>query len=561
MTQLSPGTLAWLATMLLMTLPAVAPAQSLGGKAGVVQRFTLVIGANSGGADRPRLQYAVTDAERFSRVLKELGGVSEANEIVLRQPRLRDLVDAFDLLNKHVVDARRAAQGAGRIEVLLYYSGHADEQGLLLGDDRYSYRTLRDRLDQIPADVRIAILDACASGAFTRLKGGRVRPAFLVDASADMRGHAFLTSSAATEAAQESDRIRASYFTHYLVSGFRGAADLSGDGRVTLNEAYKFAFDETLHRTVDTKGGAQHPSYDIKLSGTGDVVMTDVRQTGATLVLAEELDGRFFIRNAARELIVELYKPRGRKVELGVEAGAYEVRIEQTKGSLLARTQIAEGGRVTLDARQFGMTAVEATRARGGPEAPRSGLAGRHQIDVRTGLWNTSDSDSTTIGTGSIDQSVGLNYTHYLREHFAVTFGVQTASVVLGTSTGPSGTFAGTAALVAVPVGVRWHPRRSRFSGAFRPYVSAKAGPAFGMTQGVFLGSSPSLVGSHRQTTFFTHGGVGFDYFPARSFVIGLSAGYNQMGNFSQPVGLQKNHSGPEVNFSLGFLFGRGRTP
>ena len=100
-----------------------------------------------------------------------------------------------------------------------------------------------------------------------------------------MRGHAFLTSSAATEAAQESDRIRASYFTHYLVSGFRGAADLSGDGKVTLGEAYQFAFNETLGRTVDTKGGAQHPSYDINLSGTGDVVMTDVRQTSATLVL------------------------------------------------------------------------------------------------------------------------------------------------------------------------------------------------------------------------------------------------------------------------------------
>ena len=94
-----------------------------------------------------------------------------------------------------------------------------------------------------------------------------------------MRGHAFLTSSAETEAAQESDRIRASYFTHYLISGFRGAADLSGDGKVTLNEAYQFAFNETLGRTVDTKGGAQHPSYDINMSGTGDVVMTDVRQT------------------------------------------------------------------------------------------------------------------------------------------------------------------------------------------------------------------------------------------------------------------------------------------
>jgi uncharacterized caspase-like protein len=67
--------------------------------------------------------------------------------------------------------------------------------------------------------VRIAVLDACASGAFTRLKGGKPRKAFLVDESASMRGHAFLTSSAATEAAQESDHIGASYFTHYLVSG------------------------------------------------------------------------------------------------------------------------------------------------------------------------------------------------------------------------------------------------------------------------------------------------------------------------------------------------------
>src|SRR5207344_1520004 len=222
----------------------------------------------------------------------------------------------------------------GRVEVIVYYSGHADEQGLLLGSDRYSYRTLRDRLDAIPADVTIAVLDACASGAFTRLKGGKIRPPFLVDESAEMRGHAFLTSSAETESAQESDRIHASYFTHYLVSGFRGAADISGDGRVTLNEAYQFAFNETLGRTVDTRGGAQHPSYDINLSGTGDVVMTDVRQTTATLVLGEDLEGRFFIRTAAQELVVELYKPRGRKVELAIEPGTYDVRVERDKESL-----------------------------------------------------------------------------------------------------------------------------------------------------------------------------------------------------------------------------------
>ncbi len=48
------------------------------------------------------------------------------------------------------------------------------------------------------------------------------------------------------------------------------------------------------------------PAYDIKLSGTGDVVMTDLRQTSAGLVLDEDLDGRFFIRNAERQLVAEL---------------------------------------------------------------------------------------------------------------------------------------------------------------------------------------------------------------------------------------------------------------
>ena len=294
----------------------------------------------------------------------ELGGVTPANEIVLRQPKLRELTDALDLLTRRVNEGRRRA--GGRTEVIVYYSGHADEKGLLLGDDRYSYRTLRDRLDQIPADVRIAVLDACSSGAFTRVKGGKARPAFLVDESSDMRGHAFLTSSSETEAAQESDRIHASYFTHYLISGFRGAADLSGDGKVTLNEAYQFAFNETLGRTVDTKGGAQHPSYDINMSGTGDVVMTDVRQTTATLVLGEELEGRFFIRTAAQELVVELYKPRGRKVELAIEPGDYEVRVERDKESL-----VAADGRRRRRARGAGSAAVRLRAADGADAAAR----------------------------------------------------------------------------------------------------------------------------------------------------------------------------------------------
>ena len=78
-----------------------------------LQRFTLVIGANFGGAERPRLQYAVSDAERFARVLVDLGGVTPANEIVLRQPKLRELLDALDLLSARVTEARRTPAAAG----------------------------------------------------------------------------------------------------------------------------------------------------------------------------------------------------------------------------------------------------------------------------------------------------------------------------------------------------------------------------------------------------------------------------------------------------------------
>ncbi|HXT32327.1 MAG TPA: caspase family protein [Vicinamibacterales bacterium] len=524
-----------------------------------VQRFLLVIGANAGGGDRAKLQYAVSDAERFARVMVELGGVPAAHEVVLRQPRLKDLVEAFDALTARVLEARRTP-GAGRTEVIVYYSGHADEQGLLLAGDRYSYRSLRDRLDQIPADVRIAVLDACASGAFTRVKGGKARPAFLVDESADMRGHAFLTSSAETESAQESDRIRASYFTHYLISGFRGAADLSGDGKVTLNEAYQFAFNETLGRTVDTRGGAQHPSYDINLSGSGDVVMTDVRQTTATLVLGEELDGRFFVRNAAQELVVELYKPFGRKIELGLEPGTYDVRLDREKTSMQAKTRVDEGGRVTLDAKQFGAVALEATHKRG-DDMPHAHYAvdGRNRFELRGGMWRTGP--HVVVGAGG-DGFVGLLYAHHMKENLAITFAISAFAGEAGVSTSPQGQFAGAADVVSVPVGVRWNPFQSKVgAGAIKPYAILTAGPIIGSSAGTFnsKSSTPSVIGAHDEVSAGGQVGGGVDFHVARSVIFGLNAGYNWMVPFEHAVGSRTSYAGAELGLSFGFLFGKGR--
>ena len=329
---------------------------------GALRRFVVIAGANYGGSDRVPLRYAVTDGENFGKVLEEMGGVEAGDLTLLREPGPDRLKGALREVRERV----GAAPRQGRTEVVLYYSGHADEKGLLLGDERFPYQELRREMKSIPTDVRITVLDACESGAITRLKGGRRYESFLIDDSMDMEGYAFITSSSEDEAAQESDRINGSFFTHYLVSGLRGAADVTGDGRVTLSEAYQFAFSETLTRTAGTQGGAQHPAYDINLTGTGDVVMTDVRETSAGVVLGEGLHGRFFIRNANEQLVAELFKPAGRSVELGLEPGRYVVHVERQENLRTSELSLQEGQRLTIQEADLVEAGRERTALRGG---------------------------------------------------------------------------------------------------------------------------------------------------------------------------------------------------
>lgn len=358
-----------------MTFRAIAVAAAFAGLAGsaaaqedapaphgATRRLALIAGANDGGPNRARLRYAMADAERFARVLQQVGGVSGEDAIVLLDPSEASLRASLRELGARAMRAR----GSARTEVVFYYSGHSDEEGLLVRGARVPYTEVRRWLDGLDADVRIAVLDSCSSGALTRRKGGVAAAPFLLDASARLTGQAILTSSSADEASQESDRIGASYFTHYLVTGLRGAADASQDGKVTLTEAYQFAFEETLARTERSRSGAQHPEWDIQLAGAGDLVLTDLRGTGATLVLPTAAAGRFFVRDSGERLVAELRKTAGRPLELALDPGGYRVTRE-TGGKLdEARVAITPGGRTELPGVGFTSVTREATARRGG---------------------------------------------------------------------------------------------------------------------------------------------------------------------------------------------------
>ena len=329
---------------------------------GRINRYVVAVSANNGGAGRPMLRYAESDARSFAKVLKEMGGVLPQNVILVKEPSVVALQKEFANLDAKILQDKASN---GRDEVLVYYSGHADEKGLRLGEETYAWKDLRNRIDALSADVKIAVIDACGSGAITRVKGGKAVPAFMVDQSSDMKGYAFITSSTQDESSQESDKLKGSFFTHSLVSGLRGAGDLSSDGRVTLSEAYQFAFNETLQKTETTLGGAQHPSRDMNLAGTGDVVMTDLRATSAGLDLDESVGGRLYIRDADGELVAELNKKQGHAMSLGLPAGNYTVNLQQKTDYMGATVALVNGKREKISMGNFTSVVAEQTVFRG----------------------------------------------------------------------------------------------------------------------------------------------------------------------------------------------------
>lgn len=345
-------------------------------------RHALVVGANQAGPGSSPLFYAEADAQRVADVLDQLGDVPRGRTEVLLSPTAAQLRGALRGLADDVTRSR--ARGADHVTVLFFYSGHADPDALRLGPATLPYGELKESLTATGADVRLLLLDSCYAGGATRTKGAARAPGFLRDASAevDARGEVVITSSAADEASQESDEVGGSYFTHYLLSGLRGDADASGDGEVTLDEAYRYVFHRTVAHTASTRAGAQHPGFDYDLSGSGDLVLTRLGQRGAALRFSGDDAGRFLVfDDAAKEFVAEVQAVPGRPTRLLVESGRYRVQLREpdalyeqslslrdgaegvvertamravpysedaTKGAMLRTRRLAQGKEITL---------------------------------------------------------------------------------------------------------------------------------------------------------------------------------------------------------------------
>jgi hypothetical protein len=356
-----------------------------------VERFAIVMGNNIGAADEAALHYAEADASRVHEVLRDLGGYEPANMVLLRgedADTARGTLIAFN-------DRIRQATSAPDTDVVLfvYYSGHADAERLHMAGTALSMKELAQLVRGSAAQFRLVVLDACQSGAMTRRKGARVRPPFALPGERSAgEGLAFLTATSESEDAQESDALRGSFFTHAFVSGLLGAADRDHDGRVVLEEAYRYAYEATLRATSRTLAGTQHPSFRYDYSGSGEIVLTEPdahKSERASLHFPAR--GEFLLmRDSDAGAVVAELTVRAESRRLSVRPGRYFVRMRAPDVMYEGTIDAAAGSSQDVDV--SGFTRIEYARLlRKGMGDSRSVHGVEAGTQLRTALPNESD--------------------------------------------------------------------------------------------------------------------------------------------------------------------------
>jgi len=304
------------------------------------RRLAIVVGNNAGTGELPPLRYAESDAGKFARVMAELGSVQPDDVLLLQGRHGDDLERAFAAVREALKLERRR----GTV-LFFYFSGHSDGESLELGPDRLSYAQLRALLEGTGADARVAVVDACKSGVGLRAKGGRPAEAFTLQLHDELaaRGEVFISSASEEELAHESREVMGGLFTHHLLSGLRGAADANSDKKVTLFEAYRYAYERTLYATGLLTPAGQHATFDYRLSGRGELTLTSLASPPASLEVPAGVQ-RAMVRDLARDQIVAEVGSSPVSRELALAPGRYALHVTKDGQTRNARFTLPPRG-------------------------------------------------------------------------------------------------------------------------------------------------------------------------------------------------------------------------
>ncbi len=420
-----------------------------------VKKYAIVLGNNEGKKTQKTLQYAESDAQKFFSTLVKLGGFPAENSHLFLGASASEI---WSVIFKIEENLKADGQNGIKSLFVFYFSGHADGYHLELGRTSLDFRYLSNFLKTSGANVRLAIIDSCHSGKLVANKGGRRGPGYNISINEQLSssGYAIITSSAHNELSQESEEVRGSFFTHYLVSALHGAADNSKDGKVTLSEAYKHAYNKTVIHTSALSTGIQHPMYKFRIKGHGDIILTNLDKSQSYLKFKGEHHGRLLLLNhKADTMVAEIAVKPQKAIVLALPAGNYRANLLALGQTKRLQFSVPKVGGITLTQNDFQDYTPEQTVAKGGLfrkrythqveggalfricpldyETPAFGSALRYRIDT-FGNWQPtmrllaafSSNPKNSQKLYDLSAMAGIGYA------FEISFGVLHADALLG---------------------------------------------------------------------------------------------------------------------------------
>ena len=196
------------------------------------------------------LRYTDDDAYRMYAFLRspEGGAVKDKNiKVLVDENATRDrILDSIDEL----------FMTAGKDDIVMFYfSGHGLKGSFVPSDydgttGEIYHNEILSRLSRCNAKGKIVIADACHSGGMgAESNTGFTMKSGIADGAMDnyyrafhqsKGGTALLLSSKAEENSIEFNGLRQGIFSHYLLRGLKGEADMDSNNIVTIFELYQF---------------------------------------------------------------------------------------------------------------------------------------------------------------------------------------------------------------------------------------------------------------------------------------------------------------------------------
>jgi hypothetical protein len=139
---------------------------------------------------------------------------------------------------------------------------------------------------------------------------------------------------------------------------------------VTLTEAYQYAYKHTIATSGATLAGPQHPAYDYRLSGEGELILTELARPTAAFTLPDGFDRALVIDVAHDQVIAEL--GRGDSKRIAVVPGRYAVRAWRATRTFEGKLAVAANEQHAVRWDELGATTLSASTAKGDEPVLRS---------------------------------------------------------------------------------------------------------------------------------------------------------------------------------------------